>query len=168
MAPNGVAFIQTHQSWHCMTLAGISGVSPSEIWVIELLRAIAERERAEQGRHCIAADPMAPRHVIDNLSPSELSSCISIVSEALIWSHCGSFDASTRDDATPPILAAGQVQGVTAGTSHGAGISTVPKLAGPATSKYSMPSNSRTNNELCRDVDERNRRPRPRSAGLHT
>jgi hypothetical protein len=107
MAPNGVAFIQTHQSWHCMTLPGISGVSPSEIWVIELLRAIAERERAEQGRHCIAADPMAPRHVIDNLSPSELSSCISIVSEALIWSHCGSFDASTRDDATPPILGGG-------------------------------------------------------------
>ena len=34
--------------------------------------------------------------------------------------------------------AAFQVQGVTVGTSHGAGISTVPKLAGPATSKYSM------------------------------
>jgi hypothetical protein len=64
---------------------------------------------------------------------------VDAVFEALIEhvADCGSFDASTRD-ATPPILAAGQVQGVTAGTSHGAGISTVPKLAGPATSKYSM------------------------------
>jgi hypothetical protein len=166
MAPNGVAFIQTHQSWHCMTLAGISGVSPSEIWVIELLRAIAERERAEQGRHCIAADPMAPRHVIDNLSPSELSSCISIVSEALIWSHCGSFDASTRDDATPPILAAGQVQGVTAGTSPA--YRPCQSWLAPRPPNIPCPSNSRTNNERCRDVDERNRRPRPRSAGLHT
>ena len=42
----------------------------SEIRVIELgLRSVAELECAEQGRHGIAADPMATRQVIDNLAP---------------------------------------------------------------------------------------------------
>jgi hypothetical protein len=42
----------------------------SEIRVIELgLRAVAELECAEQGRHCVAADPMVPRQVIDNIEP---------------------------------------------------------------------------------------------------
>ena len=42
----------------------------SEIRVIELhLRSVAELECAEQGRHGIAADPMATSQVIDNLAP---------------------------------------------------------------------------------------------------
>src|ERR1700730_18270610 len=42
----------------------------SEIRVIELgLRSVAQLECAEQGRHGIAADPLAPRQVIDNLAP---------------------------------------------------------------------------------------------------
>jgi hypothetical protein len=42
----------------------------SEIKVIELgLRSVAEIECADQGRHGIAADPMATRQVIDNLAP---------------------------------------------------------------------------------------------------
>jgi hypothetical protein len=42
----------------------------SEIRVIELsLRSVAELECAEQGRHGIAADPIATRQVIDNLAP---------------------------------------------------------------------------------------------------
>ncbi|MCI0598173.1 MAG: hypothetical protein L0Y60_01410 [Beijerinckiaceae bacterium] len=44
----------------------------------------------------------------------------------------------SRPAMTPPILAAGQVQGVAEGGSHGPDISAASNLAAPATSNYSI------------------------------
>ncbi|TPV99596.1 MAG: hypothetical protein USCAAHI_00967 [Beijerinckiaceae bacterium] len=111
----------------------------AEIRVIELgLRAVATLKCAEQGRYGIAADPMAPCQVINNLEPfgAEFLHSYRLRGagmEALLVFR----DVHIDNDAAYPRGGSG-FHGVTAGTSHGPGISTVPKLAGPATSRYSM------------------------------